>query len=836
VSLLRRALLACVLFGALLAPSEAASAARPSFFVGADEDALVWGNSAQTASTARTLGLHAVRITLQWRPGQSKVPAVYQEALNRLLLDAWGLRVVVSVYGQAADAPRSDEARGQYCAFVADLLTDNPTIADVAIWNDPNDGAFWSPQFGPGGTSIAPADYEALLAQCWDRAHSVRKDANVIAVAVSKNSAIPGAFTLDYHPPATWFRKLATVYTTSGRTQPIFDTLGYIPHPTSSTERPWTKHPASSAISLGDYATLVQTLSAVFRGTPQPVPGQTNASIWYMAQGFQTAPDAAKASLYGGAESDTATVPAWSPQEAGDTGSGAGLDQPLQLADAIKVAYCQPGVGAYFNFHLVDERNLAGWQSGVFWADGSPKPAYQALRRVAGEVNSKSIDCTAFFPSGMPPRSAPVQQRTQTNLQILDLRATSVSAFGATVAWQATLPARVQVGYGLADYGIPTMWAPADTAAGGSSASLAGLDTGSTYRVWVSAFSDDGQRAQASVDLRTPGLPQHPQVGLGKPTGTVLLDGQAFFPMMLYSVCPYQYAAALDSGINLFALNACGTLQAQLNALGGAAFSAAVAGGNGGSGSGLIGWFHHDEPDGTNLPASALPGPPAGVPSLSFLTLTNHFYSGAAPLPWGRSAYPSLIATADVVGFDLYPLQEWCMPHRMADVFHSQQELVTLSGDKPTFQWIEADNWKCSGANTVTPATVRAESWLAIAGGAHGLGFWPAHWSPAVGRTIAAVRRDVARLGPAVYAPNQPASDNDPHVVVSARSSAGGLYVFAVNAGWTATDAKIAVPGLGGRTLTAMGESRRLSSLGESFTDHFAPLAVHIYIAPPADS
>ena len=34
------------------------------------------------------------------------------------------------------------------------------------IWNDPNDDAFWAPQFGPGGASVAPADYEALLAQC----------------------------------------------------------------------------------------------------------------------------------------------------------------------------------------------------------------------------------------------------------------------------------------------------------------------------------------------------------------------------------------------------------------------------------------------------------------------------------------------------------------------------------------------------------------------------------------------------------------------------------------------------------------------------------------------
>src|SRR6185369_9942850 len=115
------------------------------------------------------------------------------------------------------------------------------------------------------------------------------------------------------------------------------------------------------------------------------------------------------------------------------------------LEDAIRVAYCQPAVGAYFNFHLYDERDLAGWQSGVFWPDGQPKAAYQALRRVAGEVNAHSIDCSAFSPAGVPPRPAAVKIPGQQSLRINDLRATSVAAFGATVAWRTSIPADVQV-------------------------------------------------------------------------------------------------------------------------------------------------------------------------------------------------------------------------------------------------------------------------------------------------------------------------------------------------------------------------------------------------------
>jgi hypothetical protein len=49
---------------------------------------------------------------------------------------------------------------------------------------------------------------------------------------------------------------------------------------------------------------------------------------------------------------------------------------------------------------------------------------------------------------------------------------------------------------------------------------------------------------------------------------------------------------------------------------------------------------------------------------VTFLPLSNHFFSGADPLPQGRSMYPGLIATSDMIGFDLYPLQGWCRPDR----------------------------------------------------------------------------------------------------------------------------------------------------------------------------
>ena len=49
---------------------------------------------------------------------------------------------------------------------------------------------------------------------------------------------------------------------------------------------------------------------------------------------------------------------------------------------------------------------------------------------------------------------------------------------------------------------------------------------------------------------------------------------------------------------------------------------------------------------------------------------------------------------------------------------------------------------------------------MAIAGGAHGLGFWPASWPQRSAQAIAAVGRDLARVGPAIYWASAASDDN----------------------------------------------------------------------------
>src|SRR4029453_3565915 len=105
----------------------------------------------------------------------------------------------------------------------------------------------------------------------------------------------------------------------------------------------------------------------------------------------QTAPPPDKRRFYRGREND----PGGRPALAAKTEDPAPVvDQSTQLRDAIRLAYCQPAVTGFFNFELLDEDRLGGWQSGLLWRDGTRKPSYEAFKAILDEVRHKAVDCS----------------------------------------------------------------------------------------------------------------------------------------------------------------------------------------------------------------------------------------------------------------------------------------------------------------------------------------------------------------------------------------------------------------------------------------------------------
>jgi hypothetical protein len=352
-----RLLLALAVVAAALAP---AAAAAPGLLVGVDDDSLKWyGHTGSLLSIYRSLGVDAVRVTLDWAPGESFPTGTDRTELQRAANAGRGIRVVLAVTGPATAPPLDDAGRASYCGFAANVLRRYPWIRDVAIWTEPNSSQFWQPRKG------SAAAYEALLATCWDMLHAAQPDANVIATSAP------------HAKPGRWYEQIGKAYRASGRTQPIFDTVGHNAYPETSAETPSARH-KSGSIDQGDLDRLLTSLHKAFDGTGQPVPGQGPVTVWYLEDGFQTAP-APGSGLYSGVESDRHPV-----SEA---------EQGAQLAAAVQLAYCQPGVGGFFNFELRDDADLAGWQSGLLRPDWSAKPAFLAYLQAVAAVHAGTMSC-----------------------------------------------------------------------------------------------------------------------------------------------------------------------------------------------------------------------------------------------------------------------------------------------------------------------------------------------------------------------------------------------------------------------------------------------------------
>jgi hypothetical protein len=390
-------LLALAALALLVAALPVRASAQPGLLLGVTDDGLKWSDHPQGLQRALAqLGLGAIRYTQSWTPGQSRLSATDAATLARAVANARGLRIVLSVYGAASAAPQTDDARAQYCGYVRSILVRFPQIRDVVIWNEVNSSRFWSPQLTAGGSPLAPAQYEALLAACYGPLQTARPGVNVIATVAPRGNDDPQARTAIGIPPADFVRGMGAAYRASARQVKVFDTFALNAYGLTSAERPWRTHDHATDLSEGDYPRLLAALDAAFAGTGQPLPGVGGVSVWYLEDGFQTTIDPAKASAYTGRENDRAPLPpvADHPDAAAPTADSPAPDQATQLADAIRLAYCQPGVGAFFNFLLEDEPDLAAWQSGVLWADGTPKPSFAALQQVVAQVDAGAVDCS----------------------------------------------------------------------------------------------------------------------------------------------------------------------------------------------------------------------------------------------------------------------------------------------------------------------------------------------------------------------------------------------------------------------------------------------------------
>jgi hypothetical protein len=368
---MRFLLVAAVAALALASPGQAGG---PRMLVGAAEDVVKQPDlvgAKATMSLLRLAGFDTVRVSVIWAPGERELSRTERTALGNLAGAAQlqGVRVIVSVYQFGSrTTPLTDEAQADFAAFTASIARDFPSFREFIVGNEPNLNRFWLPQFNEDGSNAAAPAYMRLLALTYDELKAVSPRIVVIGGALSPRGIDRPGSGRDTHSPTKFIRDLGTAYRMSGRPLPIMDQLAFHPYPDNSSQPPANSaHPNTTSIGLADYGKLVALLAEAFDGTAQP---GSSLPILYAEYGIESLVPPEKDELYTGVEPAT-TRP---------------VDEATQAAhyrQAIEMAFCQRTVRGLLIFHVVDEPGRLQWQSGVFYADRSPKSSLRAVAAAA---------------------------------------------------------------------------------------------------------------------------------------------------------------------------------------------------------------------------------------------------------------------------------------------------------------------------------------------------------------------------------------------------------------------------------------------------------------------
>lgn len=353
-----------------LALAPAARAGGPSLLLGATEDAVRSENPAVAQTQMDLLaqaGFRAVRVTQLWAPGQTQLSFQDATILDNVMTAAKkdGLEVLTTVmnYGSKT-TPLSDTDQADFAAFAASVVRITG-VRHLIVGNEPNLNRYWLPQFDDSGADVAAPAYESLLARTYDAVKAANPAVEVIGGALAPRGGDVGGGIRPTHSPTAFIADLGAAYRASGRTTPIMDALSLHPYEEHSSIAPAAGvHPNSTTIELADYGKLVALLGQAFDGTAQP--GST-LPIYFDEFGVESQIPPAKQSLYTGTEV-AVTQP---------------VDEATQAAyykQAMQLAFCDPTVKGFFIFHAVDEKAMAGWQSGLYYPDDTPKSSLPAVR------------------------------------------------------------------------------------------------------------------------------------------------------------------------------------------------------------------------------------------------------------------------------------------------------------------------------------------------------------------------------------------------------------------------------------------------------------------------
>jgi hypothetical protein len=357
------------------------AAANVNFGITEDTGAL--GDPTSFYTALNELGASENRIAISWDPAHpTTIP-------NQAGLDFWipeatvhAVRVLFAVApAHPGDITASPARVAQFAAFLQQLARTYPVVKNFVIGNEPNQPRFWQPQFSSTGAEVSGAAYEPLLAASYDALKAVDPSIAVIGFGLSpRGNDNPLAKDNVSISPVRFIHGVGVAYRTSKRVKPLMDELGFHPYPNQNNDPPLKGYPWPKA-GIPNLDRLKQGVWDAFNGTAQPVFAERGKAAPAKAlkldldeTGWQVAIPASLQSFYSGKEN---VIPI-------DEGT-----QAQYYSDIVRFVSCDPDVRSLSFFHLIDEKDLDRWQSGLMRGDVSKRPSFTSVKNAIAQTQGK---------------------------------------------------------------------------------------------------------------------------------------------------------------------------------------------------------------------------------------------------------------------------------------------------------------------------------------------------------------------------------------------------------------------------------------------------------------
>jgi len=348
--------------------------------------------------TMESEGLKTNALTLRWDETQpTTIDPVQEAAISAdiqsaasagvtIELDLYPLHSQALTDGSRCTPSTNPQACGdstaidEFAAWTATVAETFPTVHEFIVMNECNQPLFLNPQWNTAGGNQSAEICGRALAASYDALRAVSPHNFIWGVGLSPrgndnpntssdSSTSPVQFLVDL---GTWFKAFVGA---TGRTAPLMNGFDFHPYPIPQSLPITVGYRDPNDASIANLPRIYQAFYDGFAGSPQRTIGQQPGGglpVSLNEMGIQT--DEVGAAGYSGVEVSATGA-------GGVRGKTATQAYQADYYDSILAKLsCDPNIRIVNIFHLVDEPDLEGWQSGLYEVGtGTPVPKLAAV-------------------------------------------------------------------------------------------------------------------------------------------------------------------------------------------------------------------------------------------------------------------------------------------------------------------------------------------------------------------------------------------------------------------------------------------------------------------------